>query len=133
VEQVVLLIEHLVSPDRQSATDADLRRYAATLGRENVNGAFELSYAWAIEPKARSIIEALKNRLTSLLASNPALTAKELALTGADIMRVLQIPPSPKVGEATRFLLNSVLDDPSLNSGEKLEQLLRSWASEAAK
>jgi tRNA nucleotidyltransferase (CCA-adding enzyme) len=31
------------------------------------------------------------------------------------------------VGEATRFLLESVLDDPTLNQAERLKDLLRTW------
>ena len=42
-------------------------------------------------------------------------------------MATLGVGPSPIVGEATRFLLERVLDEPSLNEAETLKALLLSW------
>jgi tRNA nucleotidyltransferase (CCA-adding enzyme) len=65
--------------------------------------------------------------LRALAATRPPLNAKGLALTGGDIMATLGVGPSPIVGEATRFLLEAVLDDPALNQPESLKELLRAW------
>jgi tRNA nucleotidyltransferase (CCA-adding enzyme) len=62
------------------------------------------------------------------LAQGPALDSKGLALDGSGIMAALGIGPSPKVGQATRFLLEKVLDEPALNHPEKLSELLQDWA-----
>jgi tRNA nucleotidyltransferase (CCA-adding enzyme) len=40
-------------------------------------------------------------------------------------MKALGVGPSPAVGDATRFLLDAVLDRPDLNTAEALETLLR--------
>jgi tRNA nucleotidyltransferase (CCA-adding enzyme) len=45
-------------------------------------------------------------------------------------MRVLGVGPSPTVGEATRFLIDQVLEDPSLNTPQRLTELLGKWARE---
>ena len=37
------------------------------------------------------------------------------------------VGPSPKVGQATKFLLEKVLDEPELNTPEKLRDVLRDW------
>jgi tRNA nucleotidyltransferase (CCA-adding enzyme) len=42
-------------------------------------------------------------------------------------MAALGVGPSPKVGEATRFLLERVLDAPELNTPERLRELLQGW------
>ncbi len=43
-------------------------------------------------------------------------------------MKALGVGPSPAVGEATRFLLEAVLERPELNTAERLEALLRQRA-----
>lgn len=48
-----------------------------------------------------------------------------LAIDGDGVCETLGIGPGPTIGKALRFLLDAVLDDPSLNEREKLEALLR--------
>jgi tRNA nucleotidyltransferase (CCA-adding enzyme) len=43
-------------------------------------------------------------------------------------MEVLGVGPSPVVGEATRWLLEAVLEDPGRNSEASLREALRSWS-----
>ena len=50
---------------------------------------------------------------------------KSLAVGGEDVMRILEIPEGPRVGEALAFLLEKVVDDPSLNTRARLETLLQ--------
>ena len=57
--------------------------------------------------------------------SDAALKVTDLALDGKDVMRILEIPPSRRIGQILEWLLERVLDDPSLNTREKLEELLR--------
>ena len=49
---------------------------------------------------------------------------KSLAIGGEDVMRILDIPEGPGVGEALGFLLDKVVDEPSLNTEARLEKLL---------
>lgn len=49
---------------------------------------------------------------------------KSLAVGGEEVMRILNIPQGPRVGEALTFLLEKVVDDPSLNTKARLEKLL---------
>ena len=57
---------------------------------------------------------------------------KELALNGGAIMATLGVGPSPIVGEATRFLLERVLDEPSLNAAGEAEGPAAELAAGAA-
>ena len=49
----------------------------------------------------------------------------DLAIDGKDVMRVLGILPSRRIGEVLEQLLEKVLDDPKLNERETLEALVR--------
>jgi len=53
-----------------------------------------------------------------------AVTRGALAVDGHDLL-VLGVPPGPRVGEALDYLLERVLDDPSLNTRDRLLALAR--------
>ncbi len=63
-----------------------------------------------------------------MLASTAALSERDLAVDGEDVMRVLGLAPGPEVGRVLERLLEEVLDDPSLNSPERLRSRLASLA-----
>jgi tRNA nucleotidyltransferase (CCA-adding enzyme) len=108
-----------------AASDAELRRWAARVGPERVASLFALASAREATPSpARA---ALQGRVEALLAANPPLSARQLALDGKAIMAVLGVGPSPAVGLATRHLLELVLDDPGRNSPESLTAALKAW------
>ncbi len=137
-DQVDLLVRWSRAEPLLSATDPELRRFLAQLGPENLPAWLALVEASIrgrekeIDP-ALTAFHALRDRFTSLLAVNPALTPKQLALDGAAIMSALQVGPSRAIGEATRFLMDRVIEDPALNQGDRLVELLkRWWASKSA-
>jgi poly(A) polymerase/tRNA nucleotidyltransferase (CCA-adding enzyme) len=47
-----------------------------------------------------------------------------LKINGHDIMKILKIKPSPRIGLLLRALLNEVLDNPAKNKKEALEKRL---------
>ncbi len=102
-------------------TDADLRRWLSKAGGARAGAILELNQALGAD------VSALRARVEAVLAQRPPLTAKELALDGRGIMQTLGVGQSPVVGEATRHLLELVLEEPSLNSREALEDALRAW------
>ncbi len=71
------------------------------------------------------IIEQLKVKIAQIIEEENALKVKDLAINGTDVMRIKEIEPSRKVGEILESLLQMVLDDPSLNTKEKLEELAK--------
>jgi tRNA nucleotidyltransferase (CCA-adding enzyme) len=58
-----------------------------------------------------------------------ALQRLDLALDGADVMRILGCGPGPAVGRALRDLTDAVVEDPSRNTPEGLRALLEAWAA----
>jgi tRNA nucleotidyltransferase (CCA-adding enzyme) len=120
VEEVALIVEQ---PPPADPTDPELRRWMAKVGRGEVERALEVAIACGL-PNADRVAA----RARAQLAENPPLAAKDLALQGREIMVALGIGPSPRVGEATRFLIDRVLENPALNTPSALTDQLRKWA-----
>ena len=120
VEAVRALLAHPLPLEASGWTDGDLRRWLVKLGPERWELARALSQATGVDPEG-----GLGERLGRIVAARPPLSAKDLALDGAAIMKALGVGPSPAVGDATRFLLDAVLDRPELNTAEALEGLLQ--------
>ncbi|WNG57440.1 [cytidine(C)-cytidine(C)-adenosine (A)]-adding enzyme [Archangium gephyra] len=129
IERVKLLISHAALERHVGDPDPALRRLLAKVGLANVEALTSVARAriQARDPARLPEMDALIGRLHGLAASKPPLSAKELALNGGAIMATLGVGPSPIVGEATRFLLDRVLDEPSLNDAEKLKEMVLSW------
>ncbi|RKG77199.1 CCA tRNA nucleotidyltransferase [Corallococcus exercitus] len=129
-----LLVEHAKLETRVNDTDPALRRLLARVGLPQLPALLAVARArvQVRAPEQLPALEALAARLEALAAAKPPLSAKELALTGGDIMKTLGIGPSPKVGEATRYLVETVLDDPTLNTADELRSRLTAWASRSS-
>ncbi|WNG36559.1 CCA tRNA nucleotidyltransferase [Archangium violaceum] len=129
IERVRLLISHAALERHAGDPDPALRRLLAKVGLANVEALTSVARAriQAREPARLPELEILFGRLQALAASKPPLSGKDLALNGGAIMATLGVGPSPIVGEATRFLLDQVLDEPSRNEPETLKELLRRW------
>lgn len=103
------------------APDGDLRRWLQRVEPSRLEAVLAVNAALgrAVEPQA--------TRLRTIVTQAPPLTPRALALDGKAIMSALAVPPSPVVGEATRFLLDQVLDDPTINQADTLLALLKGW------
>lgn len=128
LDRVRLLVkERDLSPLLDAPAPA-LRRFLARLGTAPIEDLLAHALALSVSPDEEAAVKALGERLRAILAEKPPLTPRELALDGGKIMTALGVKPSPIVGEATRFLLDQVLEDPSLNSEDSLAEILRTWA-----
>ncbi len=66
------------------------------------------------------ILNRFRRRITGIIAEDNALRVTDLDLNGNEIMEHFGIAPSPVIGRMLEFLLEKVLDDPGLNTREKL-------------
>jgi tRNA nucleotidyltransferase (CCA-adding enzyme) len=132
--RVVALVGHHMfwySPDW---SDGAVRRFIGKVGLELLPDLFALregdvrGRGRGEDPDAE--LGGLKQRIAAELEAQRALKITDLAVDGADVMRVLGRPPGPIVGEVLRRLLERVLDDPSLNTREALEPLIPVAAAE---
>jgi tRNA nucleotidyltransferase (CCA-adding enzyme) len=113
-------------------TDGTVRRFVKRVGPDLVPALFALREADVAsrgrgeDPECET--HDLRDRIAKVAAEDAALRVTDLAIDGKDVMRVLGIPPSRRVGEILEQLLEKVLDDPRLNDRDTLEALARAMA-----
>jgi tRNA nucleotidyltransferase (CCA-adding enzyme) len=132
---VGLLVTHAALERHFQDSDPALRRLLGRVGPPQLEALLTVARArlQARAPDKLPELERLTTRLRALAAAKPPLYSKDLALTGGDVMSTLGVGPSPIVGDATRFLLERVLDAPELNTPERLRELLKSWQAGAGR
>jgi putative nucleotidyltransferase with HDIG domain len=110
-------------------TDSAVRRFIRKIGLDYIPALFALRRADNIGSGARSprmyALEALWQRVEHEIAAANAFSLSDLKIDGNDIMRELGIPPGPKVGQILNALFERVLDEPALNTREKLIELAK--------
>jgi len=128
IDKVFLLIKNHMFHYTRDWSDAAVRRFMRKT-EMIMDELFILREADRIGSGKKSgdskILAELKEKIEQERKKESAFKLKDLALDGNDVMRILNIPPSPKVGEILNSLLESVLEDPSLNTKEKLEELIK--------
>ncbi len=137
VELVAVLVRnHLVYGLRRAGEGA-YRRLIRRVGRERVPLLARLVRADVAAhgrmPAERAAeVEGILARLAELAARPEPLTVRELAIGGRDVMEALGIGPGPVVGRVLNRCLEAVLDDPSLNTRERLLPLVETCGREGA-
>jgi tRNA nucleotidyltransferase (CCA-adding enzyme) len=124
---VALVANHMFfyTPDW---TDGTVRRFVNRAQTERIPLLFKLREADIVsrgrgeDPECET--RALRARIARVAAEDAVLRVKDLAVSGADVMRVLGVGPGPVVGHVLTRLLERVLDDPALNQKETLERLI---------
>jgi len=133
IDRVCHLIEEHMFSYNESWTDAAVRRFVIRAGEENLSDLFALRRADIYgmagrEPKWDTLLP-LYERIEKVLAGGRALSLKDLAVSGSDLMS-LGIPTGKTIGIILKDLLEAVLEDPALNTREKLmETAGKKWLS----
>ncbi len=130
---VALVRHHLFHYDQW--TDAAVRRWIRRVGRERVEDLYVLGEA-DVRSKAERIDDAdllplqqLRLHVERVLAAGAALSVKDLAVDGNDLMRELGMRPGPALGDLLEYLLEQVLAEPACNERPQLLALARSFAA----
>ena len=71
------------------------------------------------------ILERLKDKIKGEQEAQSAFKITDLAVNGTDVMAVLKIKPSKKVGEILEQLMEIVIEDPSQNTRENLLEKIK--------
>lgn len=112
-------------------TDAAVRRFVRRVGADLLADLFALRAADDAASGVNEPVDGgwheLRRRALDAIARDP-LEAKHLALTGDDLVAELGMRPGPAIGRLLAALLDAVLDDPALNSRDRLLGLARSMA-----
>ncbi|HTO21708.1 MAG TPA: HD domain-containing protein [Spirochaetia bacterium] len=123
-----LVAQHMFNY-QEEWSDAAVRRLVSRVGEGSIKDLLALRRADQLgmcRENARYFPQGLSDfahRVDSVLSADRALTISSLAVNGRDVMERLGLPPGPKVGVILQELLQSVLEDPALNSREKLLEI----------
>ena len=114
LEQASALVAVAHAPRAKSWEPAEVRRLLAQLRRDQREPAIEL---WSSEEPRNNVLVETAQRV---VAEKHPLAVGDLAVTGQDLMTALEMKPGPAIGRILAMLLQRVIDDPSLNTREKL-------------
>lgn len=128
-QRVVHLVRHHMFDYRPEWTDATVRRFVRKVEADNVADLFDLRIADNVGNGTKTgfphYLGELTDRIDAVIAAEEALSVRDLKVDGADVMRVLKVPPGPEVGKVLDRLLEDVLEEPSLNERGKLLARMR--------
>jgi len=131
-EKIVKLVRcHGFVYDTEITTDAAIRRLLVKIGKENIQELAQVRESDRIGsgcPKAlpfrlRHFLFRVEKVLQELEGQQPSL--KILKINGNDIMKILQIEPSVKIGAILNILLEEILDNPKKNTKKYLEEKVK--------
>lgn len=133
--RIVGLVRHHLLCYSSDWSDGAVRRWIRRVGSDLAPQLYRLGRADA-RGKGRPVeadlarIDELEERAARLLAEGAALSTRDLAIRGNDLMKALSIAPGPAIGRVLERLLELVTDDPSLNERTRLlEEARRLHAS----
>jgi putative nucleotidyltransferase with HDIG domain len=133
--ELVTTVEHLVrshmyaaDPEMQPKT---IRRFVNRIGVEHLERLFALRHADIVGsglPKRSDDNERFEARVAAIVAEAPALTVRDLAISGADVMELMiragaapaDFTGDRRVGATLAALFEEVVDDPSVNERSRL-------------
>jgi len=134
VDKVTTLIKWHMFSYEPSTKDKGIRRLVNSLGLETIYDLAKVKQAdraaLGLDPGPGEKMEAFLKRVEEVLSRGPAFTETDLAVDGRDVMRILGIPEGPEVGRALAELLDMVLEEPDLNSREKLLAILKTMSGQ---
>ena len=125
--RVCHLIRHHMFHYEPNWSDSAVRRFVKRIGIENTEQLFALRRAdsRAITGKSEpgNNLDELTKRIVQVKASRDAISVRDLAINGNELADLAGIPKTETMGTVLEFLLESVLDDPTLNEKERLLEL----------
>jgi len=132
VQRVRHLIRyHMFYYNVGEVSEAGVRRFIARVGVENIDEILNVREADRVGSK---VPKAFPYKLRHLLfmidkVRHDPVHPKMLAVKGDEIMQLLNISAGPRVGDILFVLLEEVLDDPSKNNKEYLEERVREFGT----
>lgn len=132
-ERVAHLVAQHMFDYHPGWSDAAIRRFIRRVGPDAVADLFDLRIADVVGKGMGGypvLLEDLRDRIQAVLSRGEALSVRDLAVDGQDVMRVGALAPGPAVGRVLERLLERVLTDPALNERERLLTLIPAAADE---
>lgn len=118
------LVRHHMFHYRPEWTDSAIRRFLRDVGEEHLPDLFALRSADTmgngLRKRLAPELDEFRRRIREEIEKRNALTVRDLAVDGHDLMAEFGISPGPEIGRILRELLEEVLDDPDRNVRETL-------------
>lgn len=117
-------------------TEKSFRRFLSKLGAEHFEDLISLKEAdIAGQSKYKlkerlEVLTAFHEYYEKIMANNQCLTIKDLAIDGKYLIEVMGMKPGKQMGIILKKLLDLVLDEPSLNTKEKLTEIVNAELAE---
>lgn len=120
VAQVKSLIANHMYEVHPYSSDRAMRRFVAKVGPKAALDLVELRRAdiagmYADPKQVIHYVQLMEARIREILDADGALSLKDLDIDGTELMKELHLKPGPLIGQILDYLLNLVLDDPTLN------------------
>jgi len=113
---------------RREWNRSSVRRFMHRVGEENLEDLFVLRKADGLsrgKTDELDALEDLKVRVETERREARAFKLADLAIDGEDVKTVLGVEQGREIGRILQALFEAVLDDPALNTRERLLGLLR--------
>lgn len=137
IDNVCHLVKEHMFHYESNWTSSAIRRFIIRVGKENLDDLYDLRLAdmygmWNEKVDIRysdsiKLLLELKERIEKELSKKTALTLKDLAINGKDLISI-GIPSGKKLGSILNELMNIVLEDPSQNNKEVLLKIAENLA-----
>ncbi len=126
IEKVCHLVLHHMTRYDDSWSDAAVRRFISRVGPQALADLLDLLEADEYGLEGRSLAGSglwkFRERIAKLLATDSALSIKDLAINGDDLAAI-GLARGRQMGLILKELLEAVLEDPTLNTKEKLAEI----------
>jgi len=128
IKKVINLITYHMIAYNRDWTDGAVRRLIKRAGNDNVEDLIKLRradiLAHGIDHGELDLLDELEQRIGQIGRKISILNVSDLAIDGKKIMKILDFKQGPSVGNAMKMLHEIVIDNPELNTEEKLTEIL---------
>jgi tRNA nucleotidyltransferase/poly(A) polymerase len=128
IYEVSTLVRRRLPQEAPSWSDADIRRFLIGVRPELLDDFIALAEAEVLcGAHTEAAVEGIRRlgaRMKTQLGLISALSVRELALSGDEVMKILGLSPGPQVGKILKHLFDLVQEDPSLNTREHLARIV---------
>lgn len=131
IDEVSSLVRHQLTPEVLSWGDAEIRRFITAVRPELIEDFIALAEAEQLcggyGEAGVEQMRRLRARMKTQLGRISAMSVRELALGGDEIMEMLQIAPGPQIGRVLKHLFDLVQEHPDLNTPERLAGIVKEF------
>ena len=131
IKKVTALISLHMFDYNEEWSDAAVRRLIKRTGWDNVYELLALRkadiIAHGVIDNKLDLMTHLEQRIDKMRNDSMSIDISDLAIDGKKVMELLKIEPGPEVGEALRRVLEFVIDNPELNSEDRLAEIIKQF------